>query len=165
VTREERRSAGAAGIGPTADPFPPGIRAAVAADLPALVAVQATSLPAPDAGFLRASVRTGLAFAAVEPGAGDPVGYALHTADERAAYVVELAVAPDHRRRGHGRRLLDTVAAAHPDCERLRLTTRADNEGARAFYDRAGFRAVRRLPDHYDHEDGAVDGVLLVRDL
>jgi ribosomal-protein-alanine N-acetyltransferase len=165
VTREESGAVGADGVGRAPDPFPPWVRPAVAADLPALVAVQAASLPAPDSGFLRASTRAGLALAAVEPAAGDPVGYALHTADDGAAYVAELAVAPDHRRRGHGRRLLDAVAAAHPDRERLRLTTRADNEGARTFYDRAGFREVRRLPDHYDHEDGAGDGVLLVRDL
>lgn len=148
--------------GPGADGTP-GVRPARAADLSALLAVQAGSLPDPDPALLRTGVRAGLALAAVDPLAEAPVGYALHTAADRTAYVAELAVAPAHRRRGHGGRLLDAVAGAHADCRTLRLTTRVDNEAARAFYERAGFREVRRLPDHY--EDGPTDGVLLVRDL
>jgi ribosomal-protein-alanine N-acetyltransferase len=145
--------------------LPAGVRPARTDDLPALLALQAASLPDPEPEFLRTSVHTGLALVAVDPLAEDPVGYVLHTSDDRAAYVAELAVAPAYRRRGHGRRLLAGVAAAHPDRERLRLTTRVDNEAARAFYERAGFREVRQLPDHYETENGSTDGVLLVRDL
>jgi ribosomal protein S18 acetylase RimI-like enzyme len=61
------------------------------------------------------------------------------------------------------------VAARYPDRERLRLTTRADNEAARSFYASLGFREVEELPGYYGDEDAdgpdPADGVLLVRDL
>ena len=38
--------------------------------------------------------------------------------------------------------------------EVLRLTTRADDDRARAFYESAGFDPVRTLPDHYADGDG-----------
>lgn len=175
------------------EPAIPTVRTAREADLPRLLAIQAAAFPDPDRTLLRSGVRAGLALVAVEvPPAtaapvGDeggatarPVGYTLVTVDDESVYVAELAVAPGHRRRGHGGRLLAAVAARHPEREQLRLTTRADDERARAFYDALGFREARTLPGHYDDEraretgadggdgndeSGPIDGVLLVRDL
>ena len=158
---------------------PPTIRRATNGDLPRLHALQAAAFPDPNRTLLRTGVRAGLALVAADRSAAggtdgpsdlrpEPVGYALFTADGETVYVAELAVAPGHRRRGHGRRLLAAVAARNPDHAALRLTTRADNERARAFYESVGFREARRLPDHYDGTEtggGPTDGVLLVRDL
>jgi ribosomal protein S18 acetylase RimI-like enzyme len=173
----------------------PGVRAATPEDLSRLLAIQATAFPDPHRRLLRTGVRAGLALVATgaagdamgrDPAGDDttgrdPAGYLLFTTDDRSVYVAELAVAPGERRRGHGRRLLAAVAARHPDRDQLRLTTRVDNERARAFYEALGFREVRRLPGHYDGgtdgeetadaEDAgegagaSTDGVLLVRDL
>jgi ribosomal-protein-alanine N-acetyltransferase len=161
------------------------VRSATPDDLPRLLAIQAAAFPDPHRSLLRSSVRAGLALVAKAlppsrdtqprsdgssaPGAV-PAGYALFTADGESAYVAELAVAPSHRRQGHGRRLLAAVAARHPDHERLQLTTRVDNEGARALYASLGFREAERLHDHYGRDgtgrDGdPTDGLLLVRDL
>lgn len=161
---------------PTWDPSVGGVRPANEADLPRLLAIQAAAFPDANRTLLRSGVRAGLALVAVDETPVDwttvptseAAGYVLVTADAASVYVAELAVAPGYRRRGHGRRLLAAVAARHPDRERLRLTTRADNEAARAFYASLGFREVRALPDYYGGEDGSeppADGVLLVRDL
>lgn len=155
-----------------------GVRTASEADLPRLLAIQAAAFPDPHRTLLRSGVRAGLALVAVDgpvtsdgtaepdgPGgtAGavgadladpDVAGYVLFTVDEVSVYVAELAVAPGHRRRGHGRRLLAAVAARHPERERLRLTTRVDNDDARAFYASLGFREVRELPGYYDGGEG-----------
>ncbi|WP_276258524.1 GNAT family N-acetyltransferase [Haloglomus litoreum] len=155
-----------------------GIRTASEADLPRLLAIQAAAFPDPHRALLRSGVRAGLALVALdgpaapgEPGESDGtagavgavgtgvtgpevVGYALFTVDEPSVYVAELAVAPGHRRRGHGGRLLAALAARHTGCERLRLTTRVDNDDARAFYASLGFREVRELPGYYDGGEG-----------
>jgi ribosomal-protein-alanine N-acetyltransferase len=152
------------------------VRTARNEDLTRLLAIQAAAFPDPNRTLLRSAVRAGLALVAVDGpvasggvAAPDPVGYALFTADEASVYVAELAVAPGHRRRGHGARLLAAVAARYTDRERLRLTTRADNEAARSFYASLGFRTVEELPGYYGDEDAddpdPADGVLLVRDL
>lgn len=161
------------------------LRSATPDDLPRLLAIQAAAFPDPHRSLLRSSVRARLALVATAlppprdtqprsdgssaPGTV-PAGYVLFTVDGESAYVAELAVAPGHRRQGHGRRLLAAVAARHPDHERLQLTTRVDNEDARAFYASLGFREAERLHDHYGRDgtgrDGdPTDGLLLVRDL
>jgi ribosomal-protein-alanine N-acetyltransferase len=78
---------------------------------------------------------------------------------ERAvAYLAELAVAPGHRRRGHGSALLSAVLDRLADHDELRLTTRAADDRARAFYEAAGFERLRRLPGHYADGDGLLYG-------
>lgn len=162
----------------------PTVRDATAADLTALLGIQAAALPEPSPSFLRTAVRAGLVLVA-DPLVGgplttpDPVGYLSHTVDERVVYVAELAVAPAHRRRGHGARLLNALEDRYPDRAELRLTTRQSNTAARAFYASVGFREARTLPEHYesksedqgcdDGDDGngsdTEDGVLLCRTL
>lgn len=56
--------------------------------------------------------------------------------------VHDLVVAPDHRRRGVGRALLEAVAAGARElgCCRVTLEVRQDNAPARALYAAVGFR-------------------------
>jgi len=100
-----------------------------------------------------------------DTGIGEPVGYALAVTDgeDAVGYLVELAVAPEFQGEGHGSELLRTLVALYREkgIERLRVTVRAVDEDARAFYRTHGFEQRERLPDHY--EDG--DGFLLVRTL
>lgn len=87
------------------------------------------------------------------------------TADPGSVYLAEVVVAPDHRREGHGRGLIEAAAARFAGYDQLRLTARADDEGALAFYRACGFRVVEELPGHYDEAGGTGDGLLLARDL
>jgi ribosomal-protein-alanine N-acetyltransferase len=134
------------------------IREATHRDLPRLEAIRAVVLPDSSARLLAFGVRgPAVSLVACEPpDEADPVGYAVLLPDDAGgdAYLAELAVAPGHRRRGHGRSLLEAAARRVADHDRLTLTTQADDERARAFYRDCGFEPVERLPGHYDGEDG-----------
>jgi lactoylglutathione lyase len=103
-------------------------------------------------------------------GDGKPVGH-LQLVPTREPGVIEitsLAVAPRHRRRGIGGRLVDrALAVSHSEGVRtLVLTTAlADLDNLR-FYQRLGFRATSIIADAFTPENGyagapAVDGIPL----
>jgi ribosomal-protein-alanine N-acetyltransferase len=79
-------------------------------------------------------------------------------------HVKDLAVHPDARRRGLGRRLLDRALAvlAASGAGLVKLEVRATNEAALALYRDEGFEPLRRVPRYYD--DGE-DAYVMVRDL
>ena len=118
------------------------------ADGPAVRALQA-HLAAADPGLVRAALAGPFrGFVAVE---GDAVvGYAV-ALPGREATLSELVVAPDHRRAGHGRALVE--AAAGVAAEALVVTTPADATGTRRFYGSLGFAVEERLADFYGDRD------------
>ena len=129
-------------------------REAIRDDLTTLLAIQATSLDSTWPDLLHAGIDgPPLVLVTGRP----PIGYALAIPGD-PAYLAELAVAPDHRRSGHGSALLAAVVDRMGESE-LRLTTRADATRARRFYERHGFAVTEHLAGHYDGDDG----LLLVR--
>lgn len=71
------------------------------------------------------------------------------TEEEGFAEVKNLAVAPEWRRQGIGRALLEWAGASYRDrYTRLRLGT-GDVSPALAFYRRCGFRAIGRLQEFF----------------
>ena len=79
------------------------------------------------------------------------VGYAVALPATETA-LSELVVAPEHRREGRGRRLLEAVAAA-AGAEKLVVTTPVDSDAAVDFYAAVGFQRKARVEEFYD--DGA----------
>jgi len=85
-----------------------------------------------------------------EPPAGTAVrgvlaGYAhLDPTDAVMGAAAELVVHPDHRKSGHGRRLVEAALAAAPD-GRLRLWAHGDHPAARALARSLGFEVARTL--------------------
>ena len=73
---------------------------------------------------------------------GGVQGFAIMHFGEVRAHLVLLCVRPERRRRGIGRRLIEWLleSAQVADIESLHLELRADNEAAKAFYGRLGFR-------------------------
>lgn len=75
---------------------------------------------------------------------GQILGYAVvwYMADE--AELGNLAVEPNSRRRGLGRRLLERAieSARARKAERIYLEVRTSNEGAQRLYERRGFRVA-----------------------
>lgn len=69
----------------------------------------------------------------------------------QAGRLYSLAVAPEARGRGLGRRLLHEVEARAraAACRTLRLEVRADNAAALELYRREGYQVVKPLPDYY----------------
>lgn len=136
------------------------VRNAAPADLPAIAAIEGRSFPDPWPEELLAAYfgdPRALILVAEE---GGLVGF-LIARDEstlwgsRALHIHDLAVDPDHRRRGVGTALLAELktVARERGVPRIRLEVRLHNEGARRFYEEHGFRAVRRLARYY--EDGS----------
>ncbi|HEX5759013.1 MAG TPA: GNAT family N-acetyltransferase [Thermoanaerobaculia bacterium] len=84
--------------------------------------------------------------------AGEVVGFVLACLARRGlAHLVTLDVAPERQRGGLGGRLL---AAAEEmlwaaGARAIELETPVGEAGARAFYERHGYRVLRRLPRYY----------------
>ncbi len=82
--------------------------------------------------------------------------------DAQRAHLVLLAVEPAYRRRGVGVALFRWVEkiACLGGIARIQLELRADNEGARAFYEGLGFRATELRRGYYD---GKLDALSMAR--
>ncbi len=126
------------------------IRRAEVGDLARLVELERLIFPDPwTAGMLRGSLGPASVVAdAVGPGV---VGYGLALWGADTGEIVNLAVHPEHRRRGLGAELVGEV------CRRLAtagagtvcLEVRESNAGAIAFYGEMGFREVGRRSRYY----------------
>lgn len=127
-------------------------RSARPADLPRLVRIERASFPLPwsETAF-RSVMRREDGRVIVAQRGGSVVGYAVvwFAADE--GELGDLAVAPDHRRRGVGRALLEEALeeARVRGADHLFLQVRESNEAALRLYDSAGFRKVGRRRGYY----------------
>ncbi|MDZ4257829.1 MAG: ribosomal protein S18-alanine N-acetyltransferase [Gemmatimonadales bacterium] len=123
------------------------------ADLPALVALERAAFSDPwTASQLAQALDDESAVALVlEDGPGEVVGSVLARVVADEAEVLTIAVAPSHRRRGLGRRLLDAAIAAAADrgAATVWLEVRASNRAARGMYESAGFVAAGLRRGYY----------------
>jgi ribosomal protein S18 acetylase RimI-like enzyme len=72
------------------------------------------------------------------------------------AWIVTLAVHPDHRRRGVAQQLLAACEARLP-VSLIRLTVRESNAAAIALYEKQGYKPVHIRQRYYiDGEDGVI---------
>ena len=97
--------------------------------------------------------------------AGKVLGYAGMHCAAGECYVDNVAVFPEARRQGVGRKLMEALlqAAAARGGEFLSLEVRPSNLEALALYRGLGFREVGRRRRFYD--DPVEDGLLLTKDL
>lgn len=103
-------------------------------------------------GFFTDAYRRSKVYALVEPGydGDDVVGFA---AARRDGYILFLAVAPEYRGEGFGRRLVAAVAEDHNS---VTCHARATNESALAFYRHLGFEVERRVKGYYEDNGDAL---------
>lgn len=88
--------------------------------------------------------------------AGEPIGWLEYRCILDEAELMEIAVAPRARRRGHGRRLMQALLAAlrASPARTLHLEVRASNRPARALYATFGLNEAGRRRRYYaDGED------------
>lgn len=104
--------------------------------------------------------------------------WSLRSGDELLAYFVllvaageghllNLSVAAAHQRRGHGGNLLEEAMrlARGGGARQLFLEVRPTNAGAKALYERFGFRQVAVRPSYYPAHGGREDALVLTRAL
>ena len=81
----------------------------------------------------------------------------MHFGDE-VAHLNLLAVTPEHRRQGLGRRLMDwlTTTAIEAGVFRINLELRANNTPARIFYEMLGFDQLGVVQGYYQGREAAL---------
>ena len=102
-------------------------------------------------GFFTDAYRRSRVYALVEPGFDEEslVGFA---AARRDGYILFLAVHPDYRGEGLGRRLVAAVAEDHNS---VTCHARATNDSALQFYQHLGFEIQRRVDNYYEDNGDA----------
>ena len=108
---------------------------------------------------------------------GGPGGFGLVAGDARAfllgrvvadeAEILTVAVDPPHRGGAIGSALVEAAArfAASIGASRLFLEVAVDNVAALALYHRCGFEPAGRRTGYYRRPEGAIDALVLRRDL
>jgi ribosomal-protein-alanine N-acetyltransferase len=90
--------------------------------------------------------------------AGEALGFGIMKYHDDEAHLLLLAVRAVHERRGVGTALVDWLerSALIAGIGRVSLEARANNEGARAFYLRLGYREIQSLPGYYQGREACV---------
>lgn len=150
------------------------VRRARQEDLDRVVEIERQSFPTPrSASALRYDLRRDCFLVYEE--LGEIVGYVIIDVEssppwmsvfegEIYGHILDIAVAPEHRRKGVGEELMRAGMAAlsETDAEKAKLEVRVGNDAAMEMYEKLGFETVRRLKSYYSNGD---DAWLMVRDL
>ena len=98
---------------------------------------------------------------------GEIVGHGIMLARAGEAHILNLCVAPAHRRQGVANRLLSELldVAVNSGAETAFLEVRPSNQGAIRLYQAAGFHEVGHRPDYYPAPFGREDALVMAREL
>ncbi|HJT35622.1 MAG TPA: GNAT family N-acetyltransferase [Pirellulales bacterium] len=121
-------------------------------DLPDVLAIERASFAAPwsEADF-DATLRRPYCFALAAEQSDALCGYLFGALDGKYVHLLNVAVAPGHRRRGVGSRLVDEVAdRLRTSGRRLVVVLGERNLPAQLFYRAQGFRAVGVLRNFWN---------------
>ena len=91
-------------------------------------------------------------------GAGETLGFGIMKYHDDEAHLLLLAVRAERERQGVGKAVVDWLerAARIAGIGRVSLEARATNTGARAFYQRLGYREIQSLPGYYQGREACV---------
>lgn len=135
-------------------------------DLAAVVALESASQFTPwSAGNFGDALKAGnlCLVAADAANTAAIVGYAVLQMAAADAELLSMAVAPDQRRRGVGRRLLDELVgrAIAFKADSIWLEVRVSNPAAIGLYGSAGFVEVGRRKGYYETPAGHEDALMM----
>ena len=136
-------------------------------DLPAIETIERASYPTPWSRSMFAgelAKPSSICLGAFEPEVGELMGYMIISRYVDAWHVMNIAVAPDHRRKGVATGLLGRLfeLTAGQGRRGYTLEVRVSNDGAIALYEQLGFkgRGIRR--GYYT--DNREDALIMWRD-
>ena len=89
------------------------------------------------------------------------VGYIAFEAIVDEGSIVELAVDPEHRRKGVGKKLVELMLTSCSGVKTICLEVRASNTPAKALYEVFGFEAITIRKNYYD--DPREDAVIMIK--
>lgn len=141
------------------------------ADTEAVHAIEQASYPYPwSRGIFADCLRIGYCCRIAERidgGDGQIAGYAILSAAAGEGHLLNLCVAPAHRRQGLAQLLLDGVLvdACLLKARRLFLEVRPSNRGAIMLYRQNQFRVIGRRPGYYPDRAGREDALVMVHHL
>lgn len=128
------------------------IREFLPEDMSSILEIERSSFSVPwSEGAFRSLLRRRDSLLIVAAEGGRVVGYAAAWFAAGEGELGDLAVDPDHRRRGIGQALVERVRseARQRGVDRLFLQVRQSNESALALYESIGFRQVGRRQRYY----------------
>ncbi len=138
----------------------PSVRRLAYSDLPGVISVERRSFPAPWSlamFVLELSKPSGICLAAT---VGDELlGYLVCSRYDRVWHVMNVAVAPERRRRGVASRLISQLIAEAGDELPFTLEVRVSNRDAIAMYEKLGFRSAGVRPRYY--QDNGEDALIM----
>ena len=139
------------------------IRRAQPADIPQIVAVERIAFNDPwDERTLRESLAfyPETFFVVKDNGeiAGFVAGGVEDTGEEVYGHIMNLAVAPEYRRRGIGQQLIRRLEQEYAilGASGVQLEVRIGNTGAQEFYRRLGYREVFQIACYYANDEDAL---------
>ena len=130
----------------------PVFRPMVAADIPAVARIEQVCFRSPwTEKMLKSELKNRLAHYHVLELENKVIGYAGMWILFDEAHITNVAVLPEHRRKGYGRKLmlLSMEAASRFDANKMTLEVRESNSGAQAMYDGVGFTMAGRRKRYY----------------
>jgi ribosomal-protein-alanine N-acetyltransferase len=130
------------------------VRRLAYSDLPAVISIERRSFPTPWSlamFVLELSKPSGICLAAH---AGERLlGYVVCSRYDQVWHLMNIAVAPEHRRTGIAGRLLARLFEEAGDTLPFTLEVRVSNRNAIGMYERFGFRSAGVRPRYY-HDNG-----------
>ena len=144
---------------------PIALRAMVAADVPALVAIEQQVFSDPwSASFFRGELGTAGTWARIAERQGALAGYLVAWLGEGQGHLGNIAVVPGQRRRGVAHALLRELLteSVRQSVRQLTLEVRASNDVAQVLYREHGFHAVGLRRAYY--QDTGEDALVMGRD-
>jgi ribosomal-protein-alanine N-acetyltransferase len=130
------------------------LRRMEARDLPAVMEIDAMSLPRPwSAGIWRGELESPYGLYLVIEDQGEISGHigVRHVLGE--LHITTIAVRPEYRRRGRARALIGAALAAYPHASHVHLEVRPTNAAAITLYESLGFSQTGRRRRYYGDED------------
>lgn len=136
-------------------------------DLPAVVAIETAGQPAPWSETLLAECLTSGYQCHVAEQADTLVAFRIISRVLDEAHLLNIGVAPEHRRRGIARHLMEQAMTdcAADGAANLYLEVRAGNRPARALYEHLGFQVIGRRKGYYPAVEGREDAMLMMAPL
>lgn len=144
------------------------LRALRVKDFPRVLEIERAGYPYPwTEGIFQDCLRAGYHVSVLTDQNGTIHGYYVIAVAVGEAHLLNLCVAPDCQREGHGQYLLDALCAQARDAgaDTLFLEVRPSNLAARHLYERANFEQIGRRRGYYPAAEGREDALVLAKRL